>query len=48
MDCIFDNERPIYMQLVDKLRIEIVSGKLKPRWENTFCEGISFDNEGKS
>ena len=26
---IFDNERPIYIQLVEKLRIEIVSGKLK-------------------
>ena len=29
MDYIFDNERPIYIQLVEKLRIEIVSGKLK-------------------
>ena len=29
MEYIFDNERPIYMQLVEKLRIEIVSGKLK-------------------
>ena len=29
MDYIFDNERPIYVQLVEKLRIEIVSGKLK-------------------
>ena len=29
MDNIFDNERPIYLQLVEKLRIEIVSGKLK-------------------
>ena len=29
MDYIFDNERPIYLQLVEKLRIEIVSGKLK-------------------
>lgn len=29
MDCIFDNERPIYIQLVEKIRIEIVSGKLK-------------------
>ena len=28
MDYIFDNERPIYVQLVEKLRIEIVSGKL--------------------
>lgn len=27
MDYIFDNERPIYVQLVEKLRIEIVSGK---------------------
>lgn len=27
---IFDNERPIYIQLLEKLRIEIVSGKLKP------------------
>lgn len=25
----FDNERPIYLQLVEILRIEIVSGKLK-------------------
>ena len=25
----FDNDRPIYIQLVEKLRIEIVSGKLK-------------------
>lgn len=29
MDYIFDNERPIYVQLVEMLRIEIVSGKLK-------------------
>jgi DNA-binding transcriptional regulator YhcF (GntR family) len=27
---IFDNERPIYLQLVEKIRIEIISGKLKP------------------
>ena len=30
MNYTFDNERPIYIQLVEKLRIEIVSGKLKP------------------
>lgn len=29
MDYIFDNERPIYAQLVEKIRIEIISGKLK-------------------
>lgn len=29
MDYTFDNERPIYLQLVEKLRVEIVSGKLK-------------------
>ena len=29
MNYIFDNERPIYIQLVEQLRIEIVSGKLK-------------------
>ena len=29
MDYNFDNERPIYIQLVEKIRIEIVSGKLK-------------------
>ena len=29
MNYFFDNERPIYVQLVEKLRIEIVSGKLK-------------------
>lgn len=29
MDYIFDNERPIYVQLVEQLRIEIISGKLK-------------------
>lgn len=29
MEYIFDNERPIYVQLVEKLRIEIISGKLK-------------------
>ena len=29
VDYIFDNERPIYIQLVERLRIEIVSGKLK-------------------
>ena len=29
MGYIFDNERPIYVQLVEKLRVEIVSGKLK-------------------
>ena len=30
MNYSFDNERPIYIQLVEKLMIEIVSGKLKP------------------
>ena len=30
MSYIFDNERPIYIQLVEKLKLEIVSGKLKP------------------
>ena len=29
MDYIFDNDRPIYVQLVEKIRIEIVAGKLK-------------------
>ena len=29
MDYIFNNERPIYIQLVEKIRIQIVSGKLK-------------------
>lgn len=29
MEYIFDNERPIYIQLVEIIRIEIVSGKLK-------------------
>ena len=29
MDYIFDKERPIYVQLVEKIRIEIISGKLK-------------------
>jgi len=29
VDYIFDNERPIYVQLLEKLRIEIVSGKLR-------------------
>ena len=30
MNYIFDNERPIYVQLVEKIRIEIISGKLLP------------------
>jgi len=29
VDYIFDNERPIYVQLVEQLRIKIISGKLK-------------------
>lgn len=29
MDYIFDNERPIYVQLVEKIRIQIISGRLK-------------------
>ena len=29
MDYIFDNERPIYVQLVEQLRVKIISGKLK-------------------
>jgi DNA-binding transcriptional regulator YhcF (GntR family) len=29
VDYIFDNKTPIYMQLVDKIRLNIVSGKLK-------------------
>ena len=27
MEYIFDNERPIYIQLVEMIRIDIVSGK---------------------
>ena len=30
MDYNFEIDRPIYMQIVEKIRIEIVSGKLKP------------------
>lgn len=30
MDYLFDNDRPIYIQLVEKLRLEIISNKLKP------------------
>ena len=29
MEYIFDNNRPIYVQLVENIRIQIVSGKLK-------------------
>ena len=29
MDYFFDNERPIYIQIVEKLKAEIVSGRLK-------------------
>ena len=29
MDYIFDNERPIYVQLVEKIRLEIISGRLR-------------------
>ena len=29
MNYIFDNERPIYIQLVEMIRIDIVSGKFK-------------------
>jgi len=29
VDCFFDNERPIYVQLVEKIRLEIISGKLQ-------------------
>jgi len=29
VDYIFDNERPIYIQLVEKIRLEIISGKIK-------------------
>lgn len=29
MDYFFDNERPIYIQIVEKIKAEIVSGKLK-------------------
>lgn len=29
MDYIFNNERPIYLQLVEKLKMQIVSGELK-------------------
>lgn len=29
MDYIFDNDRPIYIQLVEMIRIDIVSGKYK-------------------
>ena len=30
MNWIFDNERPIYLQLVEQLKILIISGKFKP------------------
>lgn len=30
MNCIFDNERPIYVQLVEKIRMEIISGGFQP------------------
>jgi len=30
MDYTFDNERPIYMQLCEKIRIEIISKNMKP------------------
>ena len=30
MEFIFDNDRPIYIQLVEQLEIYIVSGKIKP------------------
>ncbi len=29
MNCIFDNERPIYIQLVEIIRVQIVSGKFQ-------------------
>ena len=29
MDYIFDNERPIYIQLLEKIRLEIICGNLK-------------------
>lgn len=29
MECTFDNDRPIYLQLVEMLKIEIISGRLK-------------------
>lgn len=29
MNYIFDNDRPIYIQLVEKLRVQIISNKLK-------------------
>ena len=29
MEYVFDNERPIYIQLVEMIRIDIVSGKFK-------------------
>lgn len=30
MNYIFDNDRPIYIQLVEKIKMEIISGNLKP------------------
>lgn len=30
MDWTFENDRPIYLQLVEKLRISIISGEYKP------------------
>lgn len=29
MEYLFDNERPIYIQLVEQIKIEIISGRLK-------------------
>lgn len=29
MEYIFDNDRPIYMQLIEQIKIQIISGKLK-------------------
>lgn len=28
MECFFDNDRPIYLQLIEMLRLEIISGRL--------------------
>ena len=42
MDYKFDNERPIYIQLVELLRIEIVSGKLSPGTKIPSVRELSF------
>ena len=48
MEYNFDNERPIYIQLVEMLKIEIISGRIKSAEKLLFGKRFRNESKGKS